>query len=83
MTPTAPASPTADDATLFTRTRRIEAARIVIVAFLTLLYWRGVVPFPVLLVAIAIGVYPLARAGLLDLCDIGADGAHDPILSLT
>ena len=67
MTPTAPAPPPADDGTLFTRTRRIEAARIVIVAILTLLYWRGVVPFPVLLVAIAIGVYPLARAGVLDL----------------
>lgn len=67
MTRTDPAPPPADDGTLFTRTRRIEAARIVTVAILTLLYWRGVVPFPVLLVAIAIGVYPLARAGLRDL----------------
>ncbi len=67
MTQTAPAPPPSADGTLFTRTRRIEAARIVLVAILTLLYWRGLVPFPVLLVAIAIGIYPLARAGLLDL----------------
>ena len=67
MTPTGPGQPPADDRTLFTPTRRIEAARIVLVAILTLLYWRGLVPFPVLLVAIAIGVYPLARTGLTGL----------------
>ena len=58
---------TSDDGTLFTRTRRIEAARIVIVGLITVIYWRGLVPFPVLLIAIAVGVYPLARTGLQDL----------------
>ena len=59
--------PTEDPVSLFTPKRRREAARIVIVGILTLLYWRSVVPFPALLIAVAIGLYPLARAGLLDL----------------
>ncbi len=67
MTPKGPARLPEDDGILFTRTRRIEAARIVSVGIITLLFWRGLVPFPVLLIAIAIGLYPLARMGLLDL----------------
>ena len=59
--------PSDDHAGLFTPKRQREAARIVGVGVLTLLYWRSLVPFPILLIAIAIGVYPLARAGLLDL----------------
>jgi cation transport ATPase len=54
------------DQVLFTPKRQLEAARIVIVGILTLLYWRSVVAFPILLVAVAIGLYPLARTGLLD-----------------
>ena len=54
------------DRVLFTPKRQLEAARIVIVGILTLLYWRSVVAFPILLVAVAIGLYPLARTGLLD-----------------
>ncbi len=67
MTPKGPARLPEDDGILFTRTRRIEAARIVSVGIITLLFWRGLVPFPVLLIAIAIGLYPLARMGLRDL----------------
>jgi heavy metal translocating P-type ATPase len=59
--------PSEDHVSLFNPKRRREAARIVIVGVLTLLYWQRVVPFPVLLLALAIGLYPLARSGLLDL----------------
>ena len=52
---------------LFDRTRQIEAGRIVAVGIITVAYWRGLVPLPVLFVAIAIGLYPLAKAGLRDL----------------
>ena len=60
-------TPSEDRAPLFTPARRREAARIVVVGMVTLLYWRSLLPFQLLLVAIAIGVYPLARTGLLDL----------------
>ena len=52
---------------LLTRERWIEIARIAIVGILTLLYWRGLLPLPVLFAAIAIGLYPLLKTGLLDL----------------
>ena len=60
-------TPSEDRAPLFTPTRRREAARIVCVGIVTLLYWRSLLPFQLLLIALAIGVYPLARTGLLDL----------------
>ncbi|ODS57858.1 MAG: cadmium-translocating P-type ATPase [Acidobacteria bacterium SCN 69-37] len=47
--------------------RRREAARIGLVAVLTLLYWRGWLPFPLLVLTLATGLYPLAKAGLLEL----------------
>lgn len=59
--------PAPDVGALFTRVRRIEAVRIVVVGIITLMFWRGLVPFPVLMIAIAVGLYPLAKAGLLDL----------------
>ncbi len=59
--------PLEDHVSLFTPKRRREAARIVVVGILTLLYWRSVVPFPILLGALAVGLYPLAKSGLLDL----------------
>jgi Zn2+/Cd2+-exporting ATPase len=55
------------DAPLFTPERTREAARILLVGALTLLYWQALVPLPVLLMTVAIGLYPLARTGLLDL----------------
>lgn len=52
---------------LFTPTRQIEAGRIIVVGLITLAYWRGLLPLPVLCIAIAIGLYPLAKTGLRDL----------------
>ena len=52
---------------LLTRERWFEIARIVVVGIITLLYWRNVLPLPVLWVAIAFGLYPLVKTGLLDL----------------
>lgn len=45
----------------------MEIGRIVIVGFLTLLYWRGLLPQSVLYAAIAFGLYPLVKTGLRDL----------------
>src|SRR5215211_816103 len=52
---------------LLTGERWIEIARIIVVGLLTLLYWRGLVPLPVLFGAVAIGIYPLVKTGMLDL----------------
>jgi len=52
---------------LLTRERWIEIGRIVLVGLISLLYWQEVVPLPVLLVAIPIGLYPLVKTGVLDL----------------
>ncbi|MGI8546591.1 MAG: heavy metal translocating P-type ATPase [Gemmatimonadaceae bacterium] len=53
--------------TLMTRERWVEVVRIVGVGIVVLLYRFGIAPLPVLLVAIAVGLYPLAKTGLLDL----------------
>jgi Zn2+/Cd2+-exporting ATPase len=52
---------------LLTPERWIEMGRIVVVGVITLLYWRNVLSLPVLWVAIALGLYPLLKTGLLDL----------------
>lgn len=52
---------------LITRERWIEIGRILLVGLITLLYWQGVLPLPVLLIAIPIGLYPLVKTGVLDL----------------
>ena len=52
---------------LMTRERWIEVARIVATGFIALLFWRGLVPIQVLWVAVAVGLYPLVKKGLLDL----------------
>jgi Cd2+/Zn2+-exporting ATPase len=46
--------------------RRIEALRITAVGVITLLYWRQVVGLPVLLGAVAVGLYPLLKIGIED-----------------
>jgi Zn2+/Cd2+-exporting ATPase len=56
-----------DETSLFTATRQREAARIAFVAALTFLYWRGWLPFWLLVLTLGIGLYPLAKAGLIDL----------------
>ena len=50
-----------------TRARWIEVARIVLVGIVILLYRLGRLPLPLLFAGVAIGLYPLAKTGLLDL----------------
>lgn len=50
-----------------TRERWIEVARIALTGAIALAYWRGMAPLQVLWLAVAIGLYPLAKAGLVDL----------------
>ncbi len=52
---------------LMTRERWIEVARIAVTGLIALLFWQGMVPMQVLWVAIAIGLYPLVKTGILDL----------------
>ncbi|MGI8435876.1 MAG: heavy metal translocating P-type ATPase [Chthoniobacterales bacterium] len=52
---------------LLTRGRWFEIGRIVVVGIITLLYWQNILPLPVLFAAIAFGLYPLVKTGLLDL----------------
>ena len=54
-------------ATLMTRERWIEVARIVVTGLIALLYWQGLVPLQVLWAAVAVGLYPLVKTGILDL----------------
>ena len=50
-----------------TAERWVEVARIVVVGAVVGLYRFSVVPLPVLLAGVAVGLYPLAKIGLLDL----------------
>jgi len=50
-----------------TRARWIEVGRILLVGLVILLYRAGLAPLPVLFAGVAIGLYPLAKTGLLDL----------------
>ncbi|WP_421884062.1 heavy metal translocating P-type ATPase [Methylibium sp.] len=52
---------------LMTRERWIEVLRIVATGVVALLFWRGLVPIQLLWVAVAVGLYPLVKTGLLDL----------------
>ena len=52
---------------LMTRERWVEVARIVVTGLISLLFWQGLLPIQVLWVAIAIGLYPLVKTGILDL----------------
>ncbi len=66
--PTTPQQPSASSlSVLMTRERWVEVGRILITGLIAFLYWRQLVPLPVLLVAVAIGLYPLVKTGLLDL----------------
>ncbi|TAK23859.1 MAG: cadmium-translocating P-type ATPase [Myxococcaceae bacterium] len=64
---TSPKAPAPKLADLLTRERWIEIGRIVLTGTVALLYWRHVVPLPVLLVAVAVGLYPLVKKGVVDL----------------
>ena len=52
---------------LMTHERWIEVGRIVLTGAVALLYWQQLVPLYVLWGAIAIGLYPLVKTGLIDL----------------
>lgn len=52
---------------LLTRERQIEIARIVLTGFIILLYWRGLLSIWWLWAAVAVGLYRLAKTGILDL----------------
>ena len=51
---------------LMTRERWIEVGRIVLTGLIALLYWQQLVPLQVLWAAVAIGLYPLIKTGILD-----------------
>ncbi|PQV62799.1 Cd2+/Zn2+-exporting ATPase/cation-transporting P-type ATPase C/Cu+-exporting ATPase [Abditibacterium utsteinense] len=71
ISPTPSASPPALAApsvlSLMTRERWIEVGRIALTGLIAFLYWQKLVPLPVLWLAVAIGLYPLVKTGLLDL----------------
>jgi cation transport ATPase len=50
-----------------TRSRWIEAGRILLTGLVALLFWRQWVPIQILWLAVAIGLYPLVKTGLIDL----------------
>jgi Zn2+/Cd2+-exporting ATPase len=52
---------------LLTPTRRVDLARIGGVGVVTLLYWLGRVPLWALFAAVAVGLYPLLKTGIVDL----------------
>ena len=52
---------------LMTRERWIEVARILVTGFFALLFWQELVPIQILWLAVTVGLYPLAKTGLLDL----------------
>ena len=53
--------------TLLTRDRWVEIGRIALTGLIALLYWQELVPVEALWVAVAIGLYPLVKKGVLDL----------------
>ncbi len=54
-------------AALMTRERWVEVGRIVVTGLVAGLYWQGMVPVEVLWGAVALGLYPLVKTGVLDL----------------
>jgi heavy metal translocating P-type ATPase len=52
---------------LLTRDRWVEMGRIFLVGAITFLYWKSVLPLGVLLAVVGVGLYPLAKKGILDI----------------
>lgn len=50
-----------------TRERWIEVGRIALTGLIALLYWQQLVPIELLWAAVAVGLYPLVKTGVLDL----------------
>lgn len=53
--------------TLMTRDRWIEVGRILFTGAMALLFWRELIPVQMLWAAVAVGLYPLVKTGVLDL----------------
>lgn len=60
-------SPPSSFGMLMTHERWIEVGRILLTGVIAFLYWRNWVPVQLLWGAVAIGLYPLVKTGLLDL----------------
>ena len=58
---------TSSVSTLMTPARWIEVGRILVTGLVALLFWRNLVPIEILWLAVAIGLYPLVKTGLMDL----------------
>jgi cation transport ATPase len=52
---------------LMTKERWIEVARIIITGIIAILYWQQLIPIYILWAAVAIGLYPLTKKGIIDL----------------
>ena len=52
---------------LMTHERWIEVARIVFAGLMALLFWQELIPVQLLWGAVAVGLYPLVKTGVLDL----------------
>ena len=53
--------------TLMTRERWIEVGRILFTGLMAFLFWRELIPIQILWGAVAVGLYPLVKTGVLDL----------------
>ena len=62
-----PSDPAGGSLALLTPRRRVELLRIVGVGLVTLVYWLGYAPLWLLLSAVAVGLYPLVKNGIVDL----------------
>jgi len=62
-----PTRPASSLRVLMTHSRWIEVGRILLTGLIAMLYWREMVPLQVLWFAVAVGLYPLVKTGLLDL----------------
>ncbi|MHB1490474.1 MAG: heavy metal translocating P-type ATPase [Cellulomonas sp.] len=62
-----PAGTGASLAALMTRHRWLEVGRIGLTGLVAALFWRELVPLPVLWAAVAVGLYPLVKTGIAEL----------------
>ncbi|OZB80297.1 MAG: exopolyphosphatase, partial [Microbacterium sp. 13-71-7] len=65
--PARPATPRVTLRSLMTRSRWIEVGRILLTGLIALLYWQQLIPVYVLWAAVAIGLYPLVKTGIIEL----------------
>ncbi len=65
--PKPPASSEVRFRSLLNRDRLLEIGRIALTGVVVLLFWRGLLPVWALWAAVAVGLYPLVKTGILDL----------------